>query len=299
MLRLLSNSAAKLLVLLLGAMLSFTAVSGEKNWLKPYVLASTSSGDFNQTVSSTKAALTGAGFEVAGEYSPYKGVRIIVVTNDALKNTAAKSKFGGYGAAIRVAVTKTGGNIQVSYVNPSWMANIYRMKGDLKGVASSLASAIGNKQQFGTEGGWRSDQLRDYHYMIFMPYFDDHNELAKYSSYDKAISAVEAGLAAGKGGTTKVYRVDIPGKKESLYGVGLSAEGSNDKAIMDIVDIGKIKHSAHLPYDLLVSGNKVYALHGKFRIAQSFPDLTMTTFMRISDAPDNILDALKAAAGGR
>ena len=29
-------------------------------------------------------------------------------------------------------------------------------------------------------------------------------------------------------------------------------------------------------------------LHGKFRIAQSFPDLTMGTFMKISGAPDGI-----------
>ncbi len=96
-----------------------------------------------------------------------------------------------------------------------------------------------------------------------------------------------------------MYRIDIPGKQESVFGVAIEDPEGGDKVVMETCDIEEFKHTPHLPYELLVSGNRVYALHGKFRIAQSFPDLTMGTFMKISDAPDAIETALAAAAGGK
>jgi hypothetical protein len=122
-------------------------------------------------------------------------------------------------------------------------------------------------------------------------------KLAHYDSHAAAVKAVEAGLAAHKGGTKKIYSINIPGKDEVLYGVGIEKSDGSDTTVMTATDIAKYKHTAHLPYDMLVSGDTVYALHGKFRIAQSFPDLTMTTFMKISDAPDAIEETLKKVAG--
>ena len=65
---------------------------------------------------------------------------------------------------------------------------------------------------------------------------------------------------------------------------------------MDIVDQGLLKHTAHLPYEILVSGKKVLALRGRFRIAQSFPDLTLGTFMKIRSAPGAIKKSLATVA---
>jgi hypothetical protein len=50
---------------------------------------------------------------------------------------------------------------------------------------------------------------------------------------------------------------------------------------------------------MVVTGGKVYMLHGKFRIALDFPDLTMGTFMKISGAPSAIEARLKQIAGGK
>lgn len=130
--------------------------------LKPYVLASASKAE------TVKQALTSNGFTIAGSYAPYDGTQIIIATHDTLKKSAAASKFGGYGAAVRVAVTEVAGQPQTSYTNPEYMKEV------------------------------------------------------------------------------------------------------------------------------LVSGNKAYILHGKFRIAQSFPDLGMGSFMTISAAPDAIENSLKA-----
>ncbi|MGD8514052.1 MAG: hypothetical protein PVF52_00455 [Granulosicoccaceae bacterium] len=299
-----SNPLTKRLFLaLLGAWLAVASVMvhAEEPWLRPYVLVSSASGDVKSRAAEVKSALTAAGFEVAGSYSPYAGAEVIGATNDSLKAIAAKSEFGGYGSVVRIAVTQHGDQVQTSYFNPSWMAAAYRMQGDLSGIKAALDEALGgSKQVFGAEEpGWKGSDLRKYHFMIFMPYFDDHNELADHGSYEEAIAAVEAGLAAGKGGTSKVYRVDVPGKQETVFGVALTGEPAGDEHVMNIIDFKDMKQTAHLPYELLVSGGKVYALHAKFRIAVNFPDLTMNTFMKISDAPDAIEEALSAAAHGK
>lgn len=291
------NLIGKYLLLVLVALFS-TLSAHAADTLRPYVLASTGAGDVAGAVGKAKEALEGAGFEVVGEYAPYDGVHIVAVTSDELKANAAKSEFGGYGAAQRVSVTQVGDQVQVAYTNPEYMAQVYRMEGDLKGVAGKLAAALGNQQAFGSEKGLPAKKLRKYHYMMMMPYFDDHLELASHGSHQEAVDALEAGLAAGKGGTAKVYRVDVPGADETLFGVALTQGEGADESVMAITDSGDLKHSAHLPYDVLVSGGKVYALHGKFRIALSFPDLAMGTFMKISKAPDAIGEALKQAAGG-
>jgi hypothetical protein len=262
--------------------------------LKPFVLAAKGAGTVAEKTEQARAALSGAGFAVVGNYSPYADAQILIVTNDELKKNAAASEHGGYGAVQRVAVTKAGNEVQVSYTNPVYMANVYRMKGDLATTASALAGALGNIEEFGAKG-MTAAQARKYHYMIGMEYFDEPSLLAEYGSYEDAVKAVDAKLSSNKNGVSKVYRVDLPGKKESLFGVALKGSGDSkymdDRFIMSEIDFRDIKSTAHLPYEVLVSGNKVYALYARFRIAINFPDLSMmgqNSFMNIMDTPEAI-----------
>ncbi len=283
-------------VLLLSLLLSsFSLFAQEMERLRPFVLAETSQTPLAEKRDMIKAALEKAGFTVVGEYAPYAGADVLIITNDALRKQAAASQWGGYGAALRVALTQKDGMLQVSYTNPKWMSNVYRMSGDSTQMSTLLESALGNKSAFGSSGGRTVENLREYHYMMFMPYFDDQVELASYDSHQAALDAVEAGLAAEKGGVSKISRVEVIGKDEVLFNVAVKQGAGADEPVMQIIDQADLRHTAHLPYDLLVSGNKVYMLHGKFRIAQSFPDLTMSTFMKISDAPDAIETSLKMA----
>ena len=194
-----------------------TAAQAQETLLKPFVLASRGAGDLGQKIEATKAALTKAGFVVLGSYSPYANTTLIGVTSDELRSTAAKSDHGGYGAAMRVAVAKVKDEVQVSYTNPPYWASAYRMAGDLKETANKLQTALGKVEEFGAKG-LTSEQLRKYHYAFGMEYFNEDNEFVKYGSHEDAVKAVEAGLAAGKQGVTKVWRVDLPGKKEVLFG---------------------------------------------------------------------------------
>ncbi len=268
--------------------------------LKPFVLASKGEGTVAEKSMQVKTALSAAGFTVAGEYAPYPEADIIVITNDELKKNAAASEFGGYGAVQRVAVTAAGKEVQVSYTNPVYMANVYRMEGDLAGVAAALEKALGKVEEFGAKG-LTAKQARKYHYMLGMEYFDEPSELAEYASYAEAVQAVDAKLTSNKNGVRKVYRVDIPGKQESVFGVALQGEGKagkymDDRFIMSEIDFHEVRSTAHLPYEVLVSGNKVYALYARFRIAINFPELSMmgkNSFMNIMKSPEAIREALQ------
>lgn len=271
--------------------------------LKPFTLGSKGPGTVAEKVAAAKTALQANGFTIAGSYSPYPETTIIVVTNDEMKTTAAKSDNGGFGAAQRVAVTKVGNDVQVSYTTPAYMANGYRMANDLPQTTEKLKAALGNVEEFGAKG-LTASKLRKYHYMFGMEYFDEPVPLAEYGSYEEAVKAVEANLAAGKGGCTKVYRVDVTGKKESVFGVAMKGGDKfmDDKFIMSMIDSGDLKGSAHLPHEMLVTGNKVIALYARFRIALNYPDLKMSgsnSFMKIMESPEAIKKAMIQAAGGK
>lgn len=290
-----------LLVLALSATLAFA----QDAVLKPFVLGSKGAGDLVQKVEATKAALNKAGFTVAGSYSPYANTTIVVVTNDELKTTAAKSENGGFGAAQRISIAKVKDEVQVAYTNPAYWANIYRMAGELKDTAAKLQAALGKVEEFGAKG-ITAAQLRKYHYKMMMPYFDDTDTLVKHPSHEEAVKQVEAGLAAGKQGVTKVYRIDIPGKKEVVFGVAMKGAEKDkfmdEKYIMGQIDFKDVKSVAHLPYEMLVVDNEVIALSARFRIAASFPDLTMmgdNSFMKIMESPEAIKKALAYTAGDK
>ena len=274
--------------------------------MKPFILASTGTGAVADKVADVKKSLTDNGFEVAGEYSPYENAHIIIVTNSTLKKVAGSHERGGYTAGQRVAITKVGDQVQTSYTNPAYMAAAYHVKGDISPVTDSLKKALGSVKEFGPEEGLSEDDIAGYHYTFGMEYFDEPYDLASYNSYEEAVAAVEKGLAEGAGGATKVYRIDIPGKKQTLFGVALSSESTgnkymDDNFIMSEIDFKELRSTAHLPYDILVTDDTVEALHARFRIAINFPDLSMmgaNSFMNIMPSPDAIRDSLTQAAGG-
>jgi hypothetical protein len=187
------------------------------------------------------------------------------------------------------------------------MAAAYRMAGDGKAARAALEGALGAEMEFGSEKNLTAEDLREYHYTVMMEYFDDPSELAEYDSQEEAVQAVEEALGAGKGATEKIYRIDIPGKDETVFGVALRGKNdedcSGDEFIMNKIDKSTPRHTAHLPYEIVVSDGTVYALYARFRIAINWPHLPMVasesgaTFFSIMCAPGSIEDALIQAAG--
>lgn len=273
---------------------------------KPFILASRGAGDMQAKVAEVKQALTGAGFQVVGDYEPYADAHVIVFTSDALKKVAARSEYGGFAAAQRAAVTKVGDELQVAYVNPVYLAHAYRLKDNLANTAETLAKALGNIQEFGSEKGLTERKLARYHYTFGMEYFNDPYDLATYASHEEALKAVEQNLASNTVGVRQLYRLDIPGKEETIYGVSMQAgpngdQYMDDKFQMGVVDFGELKGTPYLPYEVMVTGNRVVALHMRFRMAVHYPDLKMmgdNSFMKLMPSPEAIRKALTVAVGG-
>ncbi len=276
--------------------------------LMPFIMGETPPGDLRQVVETVKSRLTVYGFEIVGGYYPHPSAAVICVTDNELKTTAAKVSDGGFGAAQRVAVTEIGGKIQVSYVNPAYLGTAYGM-GKLMNISAKLKAALGALKPFGSEKGIPEENLGPgiYRYAMFMPYFHDLDFFKEHPDYKTAVETVEKNLADGVGGTKKVYRIDLPGKQISVFGVAIpigdGADKGNkdtDKEILDIVDHTDLKHTAYLPYELMVDGNRVVALRARYRIALNFPDTKMAGahgFTKIMTAPWGIQVALEAVAG--
>jgi hypothetical protein len=293
----------------LAAVAAGVAVAADEARLKPFILGTAPGGNQEQAVTTVKAALRAQGFEEAGSYSPYAGATVIVVTSPELKAVAASAKHGGFGAGQRVAVTDYKGKLQVSYMNPAYIGAAYGL-GKLDTVSGKLRAALGATKEFGAVDGLTAEALAPgtYHYMVGMPYFHQVDVHAKHPDYQTALAAVEKGLAAGKGGTKKVYRIDLPGQQVSVFGVAiLTGDGidkgdkDTDKEIMDILDWQELRITAALPYELLVQGGEVMSLRGRYRIALHSPDTKMAGahgFTKIMSAPGGIKTALTAVAEG-
>jgi hypothetical protein len=275
--------------------------------LKPFVLGKTPPGNMADVVEYTKAQLAGQGFTIVGSYMPYPYATVICASHPELSAAAAKAENGGFGAAQRIAVTEVDGTLQTTYMNPAYLGTAYGL-GKLESISAKLADALGHEQEFGAEGV-KEEKLGpgQYHYKMLMPYFNDIDVLNTYPDHATGVKIVEENLAAGKGGTVKVYRIDLPDKDVSVFGVGIpqgdgpdSGDKDTDREIMDIIDFQDIRSTAYLPYELMVQGNQAIALRGRYRIAVHFPDTSMAGahgFTKIMSSPGGIKKALEAVAG--
>jgi hypothetical protein len=278
--------------------------------LKPFILARRiQGGALKDEVAAVRAALADNSFSVHGEYSPEglpgaASATILICNNDAVRSAAAKSDHGGYALAQRVAVTQIGSEVQVSYVNPLYMAHAYRMEDILGDVASKLQAALADNKKpesFGSAKGLVPKKLRAYHYTVGMEYFNNPYVLGKYDSHEAALAAVEKGLAA-QDKVGLLCRMDVEGKKESVFCVSMKAGADGDRhmddgAQLEVVDFHDLRATAYLPYEIVVSDGRVLALHMRFRMAVMFPDLKMMgahSFMKLKSSPEAIRKALAA-----
>lgn len=277
--------------------------------LDPYILAGIDQGTRQEVQTRIEERLIAEDFEVLGSYSPAgdEQLGVVCVTNEQLKASAAKSgDLLGFAAVLRVGLNQTKNGVEVSYTNPLYWGNAYYRKEFpqveeaynlldqqfRKALADLPESSF---QPFGSKKGVSTKKLQKYHYMFAMPYFDDVVELDSGSSYEDAIARIESRAAAEDSAVQIVYSIKFPEQEMALYGTALTGENGETKFLPKI-DFNDPRHIPFLPYEMLVLKDKVVSLHGKYRIALSFPDLSMGTFMKISSTPGDIADALRTAA---
>ena len=250
-------------------------------------------------------ALEQNGFTIAGAYNPVGDAdRIVVVVSHPELLTSVQQIGGltGFAATLRVAATLEDGIVNISYTNPDYWGNAY-FRDDFDKVSENYASvsvafkrvmrSVGTYTgtEFGSEEGEDVKTLRKYKYMFGMPYFDETKELGSFDSQQDAINKIDANLKKGVAGVNQVYKLVIPNTELVLYGFALSGE-TGEGNFMPKIDLDSPRHTAFLPYEMLVMNGEVHMLHGRFRIALSFPDLTMGTFTKIMSTPGDIEDLL-------
>jgi len=267
--------------------------------LKPFLAAPAQTGAVKDVSEQMKGKLKEAGFVVVGDFASSGKSRVLAVTSDALKKSAAKGERGAYGVTMRVSLAEKDGKISVSCTNPEYFSAAYHMGNDMADVRKGLETAVGCNEPFGA-GEMSTAEIAGYHYGIGMEYLDDVYTLGEFASFDEAKKAVEAGLEANKLGVKKVYRVEIPGKSQVVYGVLMNTKASNKDAddgfIMGVLDQGDKNRLGYLPYEILVNSNKVEALHMRYRAAVHFPQLPMLgdgpSFFKLQASPEAIGEVL-------
>ncbi len=284
------------------AMLLSALTIAQETVYSPFVLASSTTGSLSDVTGTTVDALVDSGFEIAGQYSPVEGSNLIVITSKELKEIAAMSERGGYAAGQRVAVTQAGDRVEVSFMNPLYLQHGYRLNGDMQLIASTLSETLGYESACGAGNKkMTAKKLGKYRYMLGMERFDNPSDLGSFESYEAAVNAVEEGLAREGDALSQVYRIDIPGKEQTVFGVAMHMTNDDEKDIdsayqMSIVDFEGCKKRAYFPYEVLVNGRQVEALHMRFRMALHFPNLSMMGehgFTQLITAPGSIEDALQ------
>ena len=84
-------------------------------------------------------------------------------------------------------------------------------------------------------------------------------------------------------------------RKLAVLGVAMNDSENSDGDWIKKIDMQE--NIAGLPCEIYIVNNEVSAPHGRFRIAQAFPDVGMGQFMRISTLPNVIMETMGSVAG--
>jgi hypothetical protein len=250
---------------------------------------------------SVKQELTKAGFKIIGEYNPgnMENLAVVCYTRADLEKIALGfSDRGALAAALKIGLKKEENTITISMLNPMYLFYAYLLEGmDKQEEALSKISddAKAAMKSFGSEfkrfgGELDKDKLQKYHYKVMMPYFTDPEKLKEFSSFEEGLKVIQANLSAGKGKTKKVYELIYPDKKVAVFGVALLNQEDGESKFLPIIGDDNI---AAMPYEMILQGNTLTILPGRYRIALHWPELTMGTFMKIMSTPGDISNTLK------
>lgn len=270
--------------------------------LSPYIKVGESPKTQEQTELDVIKALEGKGFEIIGQYhvGNDQTLKVIVYSRNDLQSITLNVKDrGALAAALKVGLKTDGPNTSISYLNPEYLFQAYLMDAydthsvGLKKIETDITASLSplGDENKGFGGAMTAEDLREYHYKIMMPYFSDPVELKEFTSFEEGVQIIEKNLAAKKGSTEMVYSLVFQDKKTAVFGVALLDEETGEKSFLPTIGID---HLAAMPYEIILENNKATMLHGRYRLALHWPELTMGTFMKIRSAPGEIEDALES-----
>ncbi|TCD47413.1 LytR C-terminal domain-containing protein [Chlorobium sp. N1] len=270
--------------------------------IPPYIRVGVAAGSVDAVAGKVTEALKTGGFEILGTYNPENnpGLCVIAFTRGDLKAAAVKVQDrGALAAVLKVGLVKKTNGVTVSYLNPPYIFNAYLRKEATKQgrvldkVTTDLKAALGTlgSEFAGFGGGIRAEKLWKYRYKFMMPNFDDPEELNTYESFEAGVATISAHLKENSVHAREVYRLVYPAEKTAVFGIALLDPEEGEGMFLPKIGEG---HIAAMPYEMILQGDTVTMLPGRYRIALSWPDLSMGTFMKIMSTPGDIKDMMRS-----
>ena len=270
--------------------------------IQPFYDCGTVAGSISSVKEKVKTQLKANGFIVTGGYTvgAKSSMYVLSFTSKDLQRACLKVSDRGIMAAnLRIAFTLKNGKVNVTALNPKYLFLGYLRTGydknkiELDKVTAKakkvFKSVSGKLTDFG--GVIKENKLPKYHYMMGMPYFSDPVELKEFKSFDEAVATIKKNLKLKKGNTKLVYKLEYKSLKKAVFGVALLDKETGEASFLP--KIGE-KHLAAMPYEIVVEGNKATILHGRFRFAMYWPELTMGQFSKIMSTPGDVEATMKA-----
>lgn len=282
------------------SLLVFLTISTFAQKIPPYYSVGTKAGTIKSVKEEIKTKLKANNFKILGGYYPEGKTNnyVLVYTNSTIQAVGYSLKnYAIFGSALRVALIKNSKGVEITFLNPEYffrgcyMSSYNAIKSKLNPVESKVKNifkSYGELKPFG--GNVSVGDLKKYHYMVGMPYYNEPVLLKEFESFEKGVETIKANLAAKKGGTRLVYKLVYKKSKKAVFGVGLTDKTKGEPHFLPI--IGR-KNIAGLPYEIALIGNKAYILHGRFRFAFYWPELSMGTFTKIMSTPGDVEDIMK------
>lgn len=266
----------------------------------PYLKTSTQDKNIMAIADEVISELQANKFIIVGQYKPMQSSDLLVIcfTRDDLQKASLSFKDrGALASVLKIGFQKTSTGVSISLQNPMYMFYAYfreeiskqmKVLEEIdKNAKLVLSEKFGKLTPFG--GALDAEKLSNYHYKVMMPYFYEPIKLETYGSFEEGLAHIQAKL--GKSAKVKkVYEQVYAGQQVAVFGLALTDAGKGEAHFLPI--IGE-SHLAAMPYEIILQGKEVSMLHGKYRIALYWPELTMGTFMKIMSTPGNIEDAFK------
>ncbi len=226
-----------------------------------------------QSVDGLKAKLETNGFTVLATTQILSSKTVITITNDELQKTNT------FLATLQVLVN---GENEVRVQNPSYFGAAYLQKkykyGQFSATLEALQAVLGDMHE--VDEKYELDDLAGYHFMFGMPFLDDTITVAQGDN-------LLAKLTGEKAAKYLAYTLKLP---NGATIVGHKLRSRTNKLLEKV----QAQDNANtFPYEVMIKDGKAVMLDPKYYLALSLPLLSMSDFMKIASAPDEIEKDIK------
>jgi len=226
-----------------------------------------------QTIEELKSKLESNGFDILATDKIFENETVISFTNEELQNT------NSFLSVLHMSVNE---NSEIRVQNPSYFGAAYLQDkfkyGQFAETLKALESTLG--EMYEVEDQLDFSDLPKYHFMLGMPHFHDTivvargNDILERLRETNTIKHISYVLKLPNGATLVGHKLD-----PKTYGYLKKIKAQNNAQIF--------------PYEVMIKDEKAVMLSPKYYLALSLPLLSMTDFLKIASAPNEIEKDIK------